>query len=134
MKLKIVISWAAAVAVCGVLVVLQARQSNADEARMQRIEAKLDSLSVQRHAQDSVNDLVELLDANVNCPQRLDDNGNVIRTQEFHRWMHVDAVREKQKARKATTRFVMRDSSVVLGTWADVQDRVWDIRRAEPIK
>ena len=45
----------------------------------------------------------------------------------------VQALQIRQREAAATMRFIMSDSSVVLGTWADVQDRVWDIRRAEPL-
>lgn len=125
MKLKTVISWLLAVFVIGVVASIDWRQGRSEEQRLRSMEARLDSAyriidSLGERAERSGAVVEGLWDAAPERVQALVNDSFV-------------AVTQRQLAKHATMQFVMVQGDTVLGTWASVQARVWDIREATPV-
>lgn len=130
MKIKTVISCLLAVFTVGVIASIDWRQGRSEEQRLRSMEARLDSLT---HSLDSLSYRVDrqavVLDATSPVAPWRPPEALVQDIQDSLR-----TLAERHAAKHATVRFIMVQGDTVLGTWAEMQSRVWDIRQAEPIK
>lgn len=117
MKISNIVGIVAAVVVVGWVAHKDYQLARAAEARVVTLERKVDSLE-----HEAARNRVVIADISGNALE--DPIGT---------WATVVRIDSAYAAKHATMRFTLDDSSVVVGNWSDMSDKLWRIRAAEPI-